>query len=741
MASNPFAQIPVKDRLEMMQEKIENDRKIFDENYLSLKNWFAEYNALYILSFYVFYFLARPEGVDKEASGEPLDFHHSSLEILQAFALMQPVTINLKPLKEDALYIKESLKKITNSYHGKILGDINPSISQADFTKQMTVAEIRSQTAFVRNDSYNSQALATAEKVLSKIANYTEPFYGLNLYSLIEALIIKSQFITDNLNDFLQKLVAFHQKADINSVLKSFTEAFDCGKEHQKLHELFIKMGSDIALFKGWLTAYADLRLQEIFTISPEELAFYYQDESKAPEIAKVLDILSYSFGDLANSNPGYFILDNPVLKKPFIKISDDRYFSSLFGIIFHLLPNIIEVLVKEMGSPAVEKLQKAKANFLEEETKLLFEKYFPNAQVFSSSKWTDPITGKIYENDLLLVIDRYAFVVECKSGAIDPSARRGGEARIVTTLRELVVKAAQQAKKFIKHLADNPGVHVFPTADGRTNRIDNSQVAFYIPLSITLETLGTVSANLKRCLEAGLIEGDIDSFIPTMTVTDLEMVFEILDNEIERIHYLVRRSQIERNLDYIGDEADLLAFYLDTGFNLGTNEEPGKIGINVLMKSKEIDPYFTAMENGVSVPKPRLVQTKWWKDIMNHLIKEKPAYWSEIGYVLMNVSYVEQKEFERKFKNYRVRTKADMLELPFNWIILETKPESRSYLIAGFPYLTSNLDLRNQVIKNQILTPKNVGTGKLGAVCIGQHVNSQHYPYSVLTYVPLYSI
>ena len=454
---------------------------------------------------------------------------------------MRPLAANLKPLKDDALHIQESLKKITNAYHGKILGDITPDISQADFIKQMTVAEIRSQTAFVRNDSYNSQALAIAENLLGKIANYTEPFYGLNLYSLIEALIAKSQVITEELNDFLQKLAAFYRKTNINSVLKSFTENFGGDDDdYQEMNELFLRMGSDLALFKGWLTAYADLRLQYIFTTSPEELAVYYGNQSKAPEIAKVLDILSYSFRDLAESNPGYFILDNPVLKKPFIKTDDNLYFSSLYGIIFHLLPNIIEVLIKKVGATAVEKFQKAKANFLEEETKLLFEKYFPNAQAFSGSKWTDPASGKVYENDLLIVIDRYAFVVECKSGAIDPSARRGGEARIITTLRDLVVKAARQAKEFIKHLADNPGVHAFPTADGRTNQIDNSQVNFYVPLSITLETLGTVSANLKRCLEAGLIEGDIDSFIPTMTVTDLEMVFEVLDNEIERIHYLV---------------------------------------------------------------------------------------------------------------------------------------------------------------------------------------------------------
>jgi hypothetical protein len=34
-ASNPFAHIPIEDRLEMIREKAEADRKIFDEHFLS----------------------------------------------------------------------------------------------------------------------------------------------------------------------------------------------------------------------------------------------------------------------------------------------------------------------------------------------------------------------------------------------------------------------------------------------------------------------------------------------------------------------------------------------------------------------------------------------------------------------------------------------------------------------------------------------------------------------------------
>lgn len=466
-------------------------------------------------------------------------------------------------------------------------------------------------------------------------------------------------------------------------------------------------------------------------------MAIYYGDESKAPQIEKILDILSYSFGDLAKFNPEHFILDNPVLKKPFIKIGKNLYFTSLIGIFYHLIPNLVEALVKEIGSDAVKKFQRAKAEILEEETKQLFEKYFPNAQIFQGSKWIDPASGREYENDLLVLLDRFVFVVECKSGAIDPSARRGGEFRIIDTLKNLVVDAATQANRFINYLRANPSIHNFSTSKGNINIFDNTQVNYYVPLSITIESLGIVSANLKRCVEAGLIKGDFKSFIPSISVTDLEIIFEILENEIERLHYLVRRSQIEKDLTYIGDENDLLAFYLDTGFNLGADEETGKLVLNLLMKSKELDPYFTAKERDITVSKPRLDLTKWWRDIINFFIKRKPEYWTEMGFVLLNVSKMDQKGFEKRVKNLQVKVKYGITEFSHNWIILETMPKNRSYIITGFPYLMSNRETRNEFIRNNILTTDLVTNDKLGALCIGISVKSPHYPYDVLVYVP----
>jgi hypothetical protein len=139
-----------------------------------------------------------------------------------------------------------------------------------------------------------------------------------------------------------------------------------------------------------------------------------------------------------------------------------------------------------------------------------------------------------------------------------------------------------------------------------------------FIPLSVTYENLGFVSASLKDCIEAGLIESG-HALVPSICFTDLEVIYEILDSEAERIHYLARRVEIERTMQYNGDEMDLLAFYLDTGFSIG-EWEGGQHFISMAGKSKELDPFFVGRADGVSVPKPRLKLTDWWRAILSRI-------------------------------------------------------------------------------------------------------------------------
>ena len=310
---------------------------------------------------------------------------------------------------------------------------------------------------------------------------------------------------------------------------------------------------------------------------------------------------------------------------------------------------------------------------------------------------WTDG-AGNNGENDLTVVVDCVAIVVEAKSGLITPSARRGGPARFRQTVKELIEEPAGQAFGFIRLLKSQPGAHNFTTRRGEINKIDSSAIRYYIPLTVTLEQFGSVS-NLKDIIEAGITNKSISELASVINLTDLMVIFEILDLQSEKVHYLGRRREFDAHLRFHGDELDVLAFYLDQGFNIGEAEFSGQHRIMLSIASKQLDPYFVGKDSGVSVPKPVLAMTEKWKAILQQLELGKSDHWLDQAGMLLNVPVDEQKKFQRQFEKLGQRVKRGRLEKPHNWVILLTGPPERRFFFAVYPYLNIDRDLRNSVI------------------------------------------
>src|SRR3546814_9878993 len=53
----------------------------------------------------------------------------------------------------------------------------------------------------------------------------------------------------------------------------------------------------------------------------------------------------------------------------------------------------------------------------------------------------------------------------------------------------------------------------------------------------------------------------------PSMSIFELETLFELLPDQISRLHYLRRRAELEAVTEFEADEMDLIAFYLETSF------------------------------------------------------------------------------------------------------------------------------------------------------------------------------
>ena len=248
-------------------------------------------------------------------------------------------------------------------------------------------------------------------------------------------------------------------------------------------------------------------------------------------------------------------------------------------------------------------------------------------------------------------------------------------------------------------------------------------------------KTLDLLVASLKECIEAGLIESG-HPLVPSICLTDLEVIYEILDSEAERIHYLARRGEIERTMHYHGDEMDLLAFYLDTGFNI-SEWEGGQHVINMAGKSKELDPFFVGRPDGVSVPKPGLKITDWWRAVLSRIGWAKPEFWTEITYIFLSVAHEEQRKFEKSLGSLVDRIQRGKVPQKHNCMIMISGTRSvRQYALVGFPYRNATREERNQMIW-YFAAEAEENTKVIGIAVLGINMDSPYYPYDVLAYLP----
>jgi len=446
-------------------------------------------------------------------------------------------------------------------------------------------------------------------------------------------------------------------------------------------------------------------------------------------QVLSIFNGLSYEFNELKDFPKDHFILNNPVHAKPFINVQLGVYFSSLYTIMTHLSIGIVESLVSKNDN-----LKKAyngyRAKYLEDKVEQMFTEAFPEANIFKGNLWQGD-DGKQYENDLLVIVDSFVLVVEAKSGTVSQPAKRGASDRLYKTLKELIEDPSDQAIRFINYLKKNKSILELKTKKKGKNIIDNRNLKFFIPLGITISHLGAISTNLKTVIKAGVTKKRIHELAPSINITDLEVILDLLPSTAQKLHYFQRRREIEANVEYIGDEIDLLAWYLDSGFNIGDHEYLHKPYYNLILKSKELDPYIIGTGKGQVVDKPTLRTTNWWKAILERLETAKPDLWLENSFVLLNLGLEGQELFEEMINDLIVKIKKGKTTFRQNWIQVDNNHEERRYVIVGYPYTDELYFERNDMMADIISDEEKRNTK--GMLVIGINIDKGHYPYSVL--------
>lgn len=718
------------ERLELLKEIGKNAAEQFPDKYKSIQEWFRKYDQPKILAFSFYYFLTAPAGYDEEAVTGKIDFQPFYQELLQAFSLTLPRSYKADPFSQEVNDFKNSLMEMGDLYRSKQLQFPDSVLIIDDVPSHLIRTEMIMQTTAVRNWSYDHKMKRVTLNLAEKVSDTFMKHHGFDPKMFLELLYRMIQEVEIKINQHGLRTRQFLTKTNYSTVIDSYESQFPVQKmPKEKQKALWELCGKNLKNLKSMFLLHSDYFLEDIFSFDYKTLASYTEGVISEEKLREIYKKVSFEFGDLEKHNIDHFLLLSPVQEKPFIHIPEnDAIFSTMYTVLTHFSISVLEGLCAA-DIQLREKYNIARAGYLEEEIFLLFRKAFPTAKIFAGSKWKAK-DGKIYENDLLVIIDQFALVIEAKAGMVSPPAKRGAPDRLFKTLKELIEEPSEQAMRFIEFLNDNKGDLSLKVKKGPNNNFNSAELCYFIPLGVTLSHLGMTSTNLKQLIKAGVTKKKIEDLATSISFTDLEVVFDLLPNTAEKLHYLQRRRELESNIEYIGDELDLLAWYLDDGFNLGKDQE--KYGLFKMdLKSKELDHYVIGTANNEKVTKPSLRRSPWWKDILNRLESKKPEHWITISYLLHNFNYEDQITLSKMKDQLTNAILTGKTEKRHNWILLTNAETKRQFTIAVYCY-TDNLKNERDDMMSDILYSKEM-EGMKGALVIAINVDQKHYPYSSL--------
>ena len=723
-----FASLNQEELSAVYRKVAENAGETFQREYFRIGEWFRRYDALYLLSYCAYYFLSHPEGVDPESKGW-LDFYPHYLEVLQAFALTQPRCTSFKSLCQEAGDLLKLMQTVGDAALYRNVDD-PARLSDEEKWQQTVLYKIRHQTMAVRNWAYPQHMLRVIHALGDTVSQDFLESHHVDLVQFVDSLFRLAQLVDDRVNQHRDKVRKFFSQHDhhavVSSYVKSFPDESDCDAD-----ALFDLAGRQLKSLKAMLIHRSDMKLPDAMIFTLDDVANAYGKDVDKQALKGLLEKISIGFGDLGGLNMEHVMLDNPVWKRPFIQVNQEIYFSPILGCLVHYVPLLFDHLIS-LDSTLERKFLRRKAQYLEDELESLFKESFPDGKLYRGSIWDDG-AGSRGENDLTVVIGCVAIVVEAKSGRISPSANRGGVLRLKSTVRDLVDKPAEQAHRFISVLREAQGTRTFATKDGSENCIDISQVRYFVPLTVTLEQFGLVN-NVRDLVESGISERALSDLAPVVGLTDLMVIFDVLDLQSERVHYLARRREIEIRARWHGSELDLIAFYLQYAFNIDEAEFSGET-IFFSISSKQLDPYFFGHFLGVAVDKPQLALTPWWRDIIKRLEYRRPEHWLEMTLLLLNFPYLLQQKFERAARKVGERLLNGKLKHRHNYVGSLTSQPERRFFVAGYPY--SGVPREERITFALDSLDSSSAQNARGALCIGLDVHSGDPVYSMIVLKP----
>jgi len=733
--TSPFSGVPDGEVASALRSLGEESDRAFQEAFRQLDEQTLAVDPIMLLSVFAYHDLTRLAG-DPYRGDASTNRPQSDLELLQALILRHHRTaFNDRPVLWDGYRdIGGLLTEATTAFRSRQFARVDESSTGTERHRFAALEHMRLHTQVVRNWGHAEQVMRIVTELFAPLDSEIETIVGVRVGHLVQMWDKLAEVIQQQMTAHTEALAPAMSAKNIPAAAEAYHRTFTgLQSRTDDLIALAEERGLSLRQLRAMLHEHSNLSLPGIFTFTLDELRDLYPGPVTPEALGKVLNGWALSFGDLASHDPHRFFLSNPVWRQPLIRLADCTYFVPIAGLFFSFCIELMESLAKS-SSALMDRYTKRRAAYLEEKVAALFAAALPKAQLYRGSQWVDPTTGKQMESDLLVVMDAIALVVEAKSGRVTDPARRGAQDRIAHTIDEIVVAPSEQSSRFASFLATHPRLHRFSTKSGQVNTVDTANIHRFGRLSISLDWLGDLQGHWPELRRAGFVPATAD-IAATLTLADLEIVLDILESPSERLHYLLRRSEFEEHVDYIGDEMDVLGFYLDTGFNIGESEFDGT-GFFLTGQSQPIDAYYVTSGEKRKAPKPHRRRSKWWRDLVQRVEDRHPPRWIELGYIMHNVAYADQLAIEERFRRVQDNLRRNWRPGPQSECVsvLIGPPQRRDAFVV-FACKRANRNQRKNMIE-AIVGDSRIWEEAERAVVVGVDLDAPEYPYSLIALV-----
>lgn len=595
-------------------------------------------------------FLARAafsviiHGLTPSKRGQKPGLELFHLELIQALALSRQRAAS-DPKTDYPLVTERIIDLIgqnAQAYQDQVKCKVSPDT--AENRRQEMLNLIQRWTLAVRGARQGFQTQQYASELAMSVNGSFRYHYGCDATEVVAALSAIIDICESRVRAHLDDMRAWMTR---KSSGKGMLEAFIRNLEPNEQAEISSRAEAirhDREQLFALLWNINEQRWMSLFRFSNAELVEAAPIEQRQSIIA-VLSQLSLSFGEVTEADLQHLHLDNPVQCKPLIKLDDNSVFCVGPQILGVHLAEIVESLCAK--APKLKKAaEKARADWLEARLSAAVRKYLPHADVREQVKWTDN-GGTTWESDLVAIVDKTLLIFEAKSAKISAAARRGALRSLKDAMNELIVAPSEQSLRLKQRILSTNGALSFTTRQGPLV-IRSNEVRDIVRVNIVQDVVGPLSSHWPQLKQIGLVPEGAD-IAPTMSVFDLETVFELVPREVERCHYLSRRAELERNATYTADELDLLALYARTRFNIGEDEYDGShhawYGLSTTLK------YVRDEKRGVRLSSRSAATTEFWSKLLTSLERRRPEGWTRFGHRLLNVDIAQQKQIEKLMK------------------------------------------------------------------------------------------